>query len=232
MRRVSAVDLVASRVSSRKNSSAPNTSVVATIQHSATTVPSGGRTNALTKVSATTTQISSPAAVLRLIARCACQRRWRSTGSSSISLLGTFDSTARSSTWTRSTSQVSRWFITLRNAPIAARKNAGVSDSCTTCCTRTVLEVRCSSSPARLVVAERMSISRGLVASRRVLKRSRPHVDRRWRILHVDRRSVFDAHTLDRTGQAAEVVPERGQRQDSDQHAHRQERAGQNRNRL
>ena len=43
--------------------------------------------------------------------------------------------------------------------PIAARKNAGVSDNCTTCCTRTVLEVRWSNSPARLVLAERMSIA-------------------------------------------------------------------------
>ncbi len=128
------------------------------IQHSATTVPSAGRTNALTKVSATTRQMSSPAALLRLIAMWAYQRRWRSTGRSSISRVGTFDSSARSSTCTRSTIQVRRWFITLRNAPIAARKNAGVSESCTICSTRTVLEVRCSSSPAKLALVERMSI--------------------------------------------------------------------------
>jgi hypothetical protein len=75
--------------------------------------------------------------------------------------LGTFDSAARSSTCTRSTIQVSRWFITLRKAPIAASRNAGVSESCTICCTRAVLEVRCSSSPAKLVLAERISISCG-----------------------------------------------------------------------
>src|SRR5690606_36343091 len=113
------------------------------------------------KVSATTTQISSPAAVLRLIARWACQRRWRNTGSSSISRFATLDSSARSSRWTRSTIHVSRWFITLRKAPIAARKNAGVSESCTICRTRTVLEVRWTSSPAKLVLAERISIPGG-----------------------------------------------------------------------
>jgi hypothetical protein len=39
------------------------------IQISATMLPSGGRTKALRKVIATTTQINRPAAVLRLIER-------------------------------------------------------------------------------------------------------------------------------------------------------------------
>ena len=118
------------------------------------------RTNALTKVRATTTQISRPAAVPRLIARWANRRRWRSTGNASISRLGTFDSAARSSTWTRSTIHVRRWFITLRNAPIAASRKAGVSESWTICCTCAVLEVRCSSSPAKLVLADRIFMIR------------------------------------------------------------------------